>query len=138
MTDKEKLRDFIESLVKVLDSVVNARDVLFPARMRDTLESAWMDLRLGGAIDNIYPAIDSADERRLINAGLAGNQLELKYGGFRTAYRRFIRRGGLKLLKDLLDWANVVLPSLTSVINISEPLKELKDAIEKALEHAGA
>lgn len=134
MGDKDKLLDLIKRLVQVLDSVVRARDVLLPERARDSLNSAWDELQ--GTIDDIYRAIRDADEDQLAAAGLAGAQLELKYREFRVAHLRFIRRGGLRRLRDVLGWANVALPSLTAVIKISEPLKELKDAIEKVLEKA--
>lgn len=136
MNDKEKLRDLIQRLMQVLNAVVQAREVLFPRGMRDRLEAAWDELQQAGTTDSILVEIARAQESKLTAAGLTGSQLELKYAEFRLAHLRFVRRGGLKALKDVLGWANVVLPSLSVVINVSEPIKELKDAIEKALERA--
>jgi len=100
--------------------------------LRNLSVLAWSDFRKQHERD-VLVAIENADKIDLAAAGLTDNNLELKFRGFRSARKRFIVRGGLKALKEALGWANVWLPSLTSVIKVSEILKEIKEAIEKAL-----
>ena len=134
--DLDKLTAMTNSLVQILDSVVTAREVLFPQELREPIELSWSEFNERHR-EAILDAIRAADDNDLASAGLTASNLELKFRGFRSARKRFIVRGGLKALKEALGWANVWLPSLTSVIKVSEILKEIKEAIEKVLGHIG-
>lgn len=135
MSDQDIVQDFIEQLKHVLQTVVDARGLLFPRRMRDALERAWVDLHAGPyRIEDISVQIRRLSNDELASVGLGGVQLKLKYGEFFAAYKSYVIKGGLKRLKSVLGYANVMLPSITAIIPVSEPLKELKELVEKSLE----
>jgi hypothetical protein len=108
---------------------VDWRELLFPEDVRSDVEAAWSNLepRFAGVKDRL----GSIPDTRVDEAGLSGSQLNLKLTGFRGAVDRFKQKGTVKLLKKLLEWINIVLKSLASIVPGGEALKEFKEAIEK-------
>jgi hypothetical protein len=135
MSDQDRIRDFIDTLVNVLGEVVNSRNILFHESLRDKLEAAWNDL-LTNTIPQIRDDIPFAGDIKLQQAGLAGQQLDLKLQGFQSAYEDLKLMGGIKRLKRFFKWANLILGSLAAVIPAVELLKEYKGSAEIGVEEA--
>jgi hypothetical protein len=130
--DRDRLCVFIDDVVYVLDETVKAQNILFPDSFRANLNDAWGNV--SSRIDQIKNDIrntNTTTDRQLEAAGLTGAQLNLKLDGFGAAFGNWKVKAGLKLLRRVLSWANVILGSLSFV---AEVLKEIKEAIEKALE----
>jgi hypothetical protein len=133
--DRKQLRDFLDSVRSVLDSVVDARSVLCREKLRNPIRDAWQDVRL--LIEAAQGELDQADSRlnkALGEAGLSSTQLAFKMQGFRAALDRFVQRGTLSLLGKVLKWINSILQSLLSAIPGAEGIKEFKDSLEAEIE----
>lgn len=82
-------------------------------------------------MDDIKRELRKISNDRLEAAGLAGAQLNLKLDGFNASLSAFKLLGGVKRLKRVLEWINVILGSVAAVAGVAEALKEIKDAISK-------
>ena len=78
--------------------------------------------------------MDSSDTaQRLVDVGLSGEQLEVKFFGLNKALKRFVTWGTVPALEYVLDWINGILGSLSQVLPGIEALKEFKETVEKLI-----
>ena len=130
----DSLKDFLEEVRKLFDNITYHWDQIFiPAEFRGRLVDAWDELR--PAITRLKDEVDSPyNETKLEEAGLSGNQLQLKLGILNRIWEKFKDSGTAKLLRKLLGWINKILESLAMAIPGGEAVKELKDAIEELMD----
>lgn len=132
--DKGKLESFIKNVYQLLNTVVRARNILFSKPLRDDLNHAWLDVT--SKSDDLYAKIRDANYEDLERAGLAGNSLEMKLKSFDAAYSAWSFFGGIRRLKRLFKWTNLLLGSLATVIPLAEILKEFKESAEIGIDEA--
>lgn len=131
MDDKDKLLKFLERLEEVLKHIAYSQWLLGRRIMRNKIFDAFQGVqetiaKLRGKIGD--PSEELAE--RLKEAGLTGKQLDLKYQGFDKAWRAFNAWGGMRLLKKLLDWIDIILGSIPG----AEAVKEFKEVCEKEMD----
>ena len=103
MADQDRLRDVVVKVVEVLDEVVKSRYILFPKNLRDKIDKAWKELNeikseqdgTTTKVGQIKNNVGQAEDSRLRDVGLAGEQLELKTFGFLESYNERGEKGGL-------------------------------------------
>lgn len=129
-----ELSGFLNEVEGLLDNITGAwSQLLFEDDDRQPLLDAWNDLRFN-RLPTIRDQLASASENSLRDAGLSGPQLTAKLNWLNNAWWAFRLRGTVPLLKKVLEWIDLILGSLVAVIPAAEPLKELKEAIEKLIQ----
>jgi hypothetical protein len=143
--DLDKLRDFLANLDLLLDRVITS-DQYIPNALQEPARAAWSAerWRLEQADQDLADAMnDPAQELRqgLEAVGLSGPSLSFKVAGFTRAWDHFTAVANRRpwsivrpALKVLLGWANSILGSLSRVVVITEPIKEIKECVEVALD----
>ena len=137
MSDRTDLADFVVGTRDILQQVVDWRGLLFREELRQPIADAWREL--GRSFEDVMKAlVEEGDElvsdRQLERLGLTGNQLKLKLTGFNGAWDRFRERGTVNLLKKLLDWIDIILGSLASIIPGADAIEEFKDSAKHSIE----
>ena len=144
LEDRERLGEFIGEIQSLLRVAVERHGDWLPRDLQESYRAAFREL--GEAVDatrrELKPPEPSEPtpgpgerlDDRLERAGLTGEQLELKLGGWRRAVDRFFNRPGRGLLRRALRWGNVVLGSLAGAIGAAEAIKEFKETVEAGLE----
>jgi hypothetical protein len=149
--DRETLFRMLLELIRILNAVILERQASLPRELEESILEAWIDFHTNHR-ERVFNALREVNMNALANVGLTGVQLQVKERGFLTASerwwrrkqsnppgffgrsRRWWRRRVLKELQNALGWANIWLRSLTSVIQVSEILVEMKEVVEKALD----
>lgn len=135
----DDLTSLVDEIDKLFDNITEYWScILFREGMRQPLVDAWSEVK--PKLNTIRDALDSPDAqvaKKLADAGLTGQQLDLKLKGLSEAWARFQRRGSVRLLRKVLDWINILLGSLASILPGGEGVKELKEAIEKLIGEDG-
>lgn len=136
MDDQGKLLDFIKKVKEILEKIVGSDWLLARKVMRDRIKKAFPGVqdalgRMEKEISNLSP---QDFEKKFKDHGLTGDQLDLKYEGFLDAWKALGDGGGIRLLKNLLDWVDIILGTLCSVIPGGEAAKEFKEACEKEID----
>ena len=137
--DREKLVEILEHADSILQTVVNSRNVLFDHKVREVIVPAWVIVK-----DRIKDAISVLDKNApstqfdssIVEAGLSGEELTLKYIGAKEAFHAFEARGTVFLLRKAMGWLNVFLGSLATFIPGIEGVKEFKETAEEAMDDA--
>ena len=136
MSDRTDLADFMVSVKDILQQVVEWRDLLFREELREPIADAWQAMH--SAFDDVRLGLVEGDEvvseQALERIGLTGKQLDLKLIGFNGAWDKFKQWGTVKLLKRLLDWIDIILGSLASLIPGADAIEEFKDAAKQGIE----
>jgi hypothetical protein len=142
--DQSALQRFLDDVEQVLGALVESRDRLMPESLRDDALAAWQEGR--ETFSTVRSAVQTVAREDLARAGLVGSQLRLKLRGFGERLRQFgegffdFLRDRLpldvikRIIKKLLEWANIILGSLASIIPPAEALQELKDGIKLAVD----
>lgn len=126
--DRQELRTFLFELeqVALAEIVIVRLPTLIPEETVNDLLESWQEVRplfeeirqqLSDAGD-----IDPEVDYRLAAAGLSGTSLKVRLGGFRRALGRLVGGFSARRLRRVLDWANRILGSLTSVVPGIEPV----------------
>lgn len=138
MSDRTDLADFIVGTKDILQQVVDWRGLLFREELRQPIVDAWQELGL--AFEDVMKGLVEGEGNELVSddqlrsLGLTGKQLELKLTGFNDAWNRFRQWGSVKLLKKLLDWIDIILGSLASIIPGADAIEEFKDSAKQGIE----
>ena len=138
MRDRDKLADFVVGTKDILQQVVEWRELLFREELRQPIADAWNEL--GSAFEEVTKGLVEGEGEELVSddalrrIGLTGMQLELKLRGFNSAWDKFKQWGSIKLLKKLLDWIDIILGSLASVIPGADAIEEFKDSAKQGIE----
>ena len=127
---------FLGELRDLLASIVGDTTLL-PANVREEFQ---------GALDELDANFRAAREaltqegvlERLQAIGLAGRQLLLKIAGWRRAFGRFRDQRGGRVARTATAWAALILGSLASIFPQVEAIKEITQAVDAALNDAGA
>jgi hypothetical protein len=128
--DRTFLETFLDRTKDLFQRIVDARDFLFPQRVRDDINAAWMDIEKKNVIRDAKQAVSHILRDRAEEVGLSGPQLALKKSIFNEVWANFDLFGGKKWLKKLLEFINKLLDSLKVLFPPLEGVKEFKDAIE--------
>jgi len=135
MSDRSDLADFMVSVKDILQQVVEWRGLLFREELRQPIADAWLEVQ--SAFDDVSSRLigdDEISEDAISRIGLTGKQLELKLKGFNGAWDRFKQWGTVKLLKKLLDWIDIIVGSLASIIPGADAIEEFKDSARQGIE----
>jgi len=144
--DKDEITTLVEFLKKVkeiLAVLVKESDSL-PSELHKPLSNSWMVVEK--KLDELSDQL-SANKNNFLkllkSAGLSGDEMKFKLTGFDLAYKLWNPKSistmlGKKFLKNLLDWANVILSSLAMALPpplaiLADSIREFKDAIEAAI-----
>ena len=133
--DRTNLQKFLNEVEELLQGVLDRRAELLPQDLHDYFLNAWQQVRI--SFSRARQSLSNVVESRLEEIGLTGSQLALKLFGF----RRLLPLLGpgvwrVRVLKRILNWANIILGSLGAVLPPVELAKEYKDAIERAIDEA--
>jgi hypothetical protein len=132
-TDQERLQTFIDRVRVILSELVGAQNDLLRPVMRPLFTDAWAEVV--ETVPRVRAAVGSLSDDQLRTLGLSGAQLTLKLEGFRLADQALTLGGWTDdIVKKVLDWINILLGSILAGVPGAEPLKELKESLEKELE----
>ena len=138
--DRAALADFMVGVRDILQQVVEWRELLFRKELRQPIADAWLEVELAfldvrrGLVESDEEGHEIVSEGALAKIGLTGKQLELKLKGFSSAWERFKEWGTVKVLKKLLDWIDIILGSLASIIPGADAIEEFKDSVKQGIE----
>jgi len=138
VSDRTALIDFMVAVRDILQQVVEWRGLLFAKELRQPIADAWLEVQ--SAFDDVDVRLRSVEgdeivsDDELAKIGLTGKQLELKLKGFNSTWGRFKQWGTVKALKKLLDWIDIILGSLASIIPGADAIEEFKDSAKQAIE----
>jgi hypothetical protein len=137
---QEKLGEFIDECVEILESMLNGLFSRFIIEeMQEPLQEAWEELMEDNEtmIDTIKNAINNLDELSLERHGLYGKQLKAKlilFHYLKGEYKMSFQKQHFHIpLKKLVDVMNSLLGSICDAIGIGGSLKEMKDIIYGAM-----
>ena len=158
-----RLKDFLEQLRSVLQSVVDQPEDIVPGRHRELMHFAWGEVL--SEFDRLAAAISPNNRPVLEGVGLVGFRLRFELGVFDDARARLLdhasevfshqpwtvetrpqsvspksrgwKRGLRWLLKKCLGSGDVVLGSLASLFPPAEAIKQFKEGIEQCIDFAG-
>lgn len=130
--DCDNLVNFIDDCEKLFD------DILAGKLSNSPLKNEYKDARkeVNHCFSETKSGITNIPIRLLAGVGLLGDQLKLKLKGFYEALKAWLQNSGKDLLITLLKWANIILGSLSSVLQVCEPIKEFKDCMEAGIDVA--
>lgn len=136
MSDRNDLYRFVDHVHSILNQVVDWRELLFREELRQPIADAWDELQ--PAFDEVKQGVEGEDlsDDDLRRVGLMGKQLELKLKGFHSAWDKFKSWGSVKILKTVLDWIDIILGSLASLIPGADAIAEFKDSAKKGIEES--
>jgi len=137
MSDRNDLYQFVDDVHVILKQVVDWRELLFREELRQPIVDAWDELQ--SAFDDVKQRVESENltsDEHLQQVGLMGKQLELKLKGFSGAWDKFKSWGSVKILKTVLDWIDIILGSLASLIPGADAIEEFKDSAKKGIEES--
>jgi hypothetical protein len=141
MADKDRLSEVLTGIGNVMDNVVNARNILFPKKLRDALKDAWDELNTNDpsnprTLAGMKSDIDKRTDDELAGVGLSGKQLELKCLEFFESYNDLDCKGGVSRLKRFVKFAKFIVGSMSKIIPALEILLEFMEAVEWGIEKA--
>jgi len=134
----ESLSQFLEKVDFLFESMHSAEILLFPRSIRLTvskqLVAASMELKSNASNDFSengfgYPR----RKKKMQTHGLTGESLQFKLQMFDAFFRKFVEKGGMGSLNDVLDIVKSILGSLASAYGILSAITELIDMIQKLL-----
>jgi hypothetical protein len=129
----ESLEEFLRELKKVLEDAALRGDGLVPVYLQTLLKEAWVEV--GRHYIDVERAVMSGEyEHELAARGLRGPEFRVKSEGFRRHLWLFRRQRQPRWLKKLLEWADIILGSLASIIPGGDAVKEFKEAVEAGAE----
>jgi hypothetical protein len=138
MSDRSDLADFVVGVRDILQQVVEWRGLLFREELREPIAEAWQELR--PSFDDVMRALVEGDEEERVSdeelrrVGLTGRQLQLKLIGFNGAWDRLRQWGSVKVLKKVLEWIDIILGSLASIIPGADAIEEFKDSAKAGID----
>jgi hypothetical protein len=149
--DVERLSRFLLDLENLLQSVASDPSDLIFTSHRDRLQDAWLELRSRNAFERLQIELRQGDlDSELEQRGLTGAQLALKLEGFYywreqelqdapavrpESFPEPPRRRRRRWFRRALEWANIPLGSLASIVALSafvDPVQEMKDSFLQA------
>ncbi len=137
--DPGKLSVLLEDLQEVMAELAELESLDLAESDRDDLRAALEELR--SAFDEARRKLDHPTAglaRRLQRAGLYGRQLLLKLlpiRGLMRVFREERQSFTLTSFRRLLEWIDVLLPSLKTALPVVEPIEELKKWLETLVKH---
>jgi hypothetical protein len=128
------LRAFRDEMIRLLQIVSNSREVLFRLGFRQNIQAA-IEEAIAHMTDHLNDeSLHEAKEENVRNAGLVGNQLELKLESFESALVYFEYEGGQARLEEVLDKGKIILGSLAGAIpGFGSLVQELVEFLLKEL-----
>ena len=133
----QNLEEFVDETEKLFRNIVEHwSPLLFSESVREDIHQAWLEIAEKIGLLKVMLK-EEGIYTRLVEVGLTGKQLRLKFNGLNAAWRKFKSRGTVKLLRELLGWIDLILGSLAEAIPLFEVIKEFKEALEKLLESDG-
>ena len=166
--EAERLAKFVANLRRLFIHCEDRQSELFGPHFQQASLEMWPTLRQRTYdLENELTRLQMEERPKLIAAGLAGSELDVKLNGFYLWYQAFnisvvspervitarpsrwwkfgradnAAEHSLKWLAPLkyaLKWANITLGSLAAVLPVAEPLKELKEVVERGIEDGEA
>lgn len=126
-SDSQSLIRFLEIVERLLDNTVNTwKESLLSEEVREDAREIFAAIRPSFVrARTVLPVLVA----QLEEAGLTGEQLEIKLRWFNNILVEFLRRPTIEDLLDVLDAINKILGSLKSVPGV-EQIKETKEWLE--------
>ncbi len=162
MNRVDKISDFYFQTGVLFDFMIYQwSEILFPKNHRRLIINAWEKIGgrkarkereflfaqyedIGTFIDDMESdfigkyetlrAMEASIDSKLEDAGLKGEQLELKLFCLREAWSNFEKFGTVFLLKKVLTWINSILSSLATALPGVDAMLELKEAMENSID----
>lgn len=130
--DIDKIVRFLTDIKAIFSSLVFKKNNMFPPLLIDHMKQSW-EGSVEGRMDHLIEIVKKTDQSVLKDVGLVDAELNFKLAGFNKAYEIWKNSSFKKVLKNLLEWINVILSSLAHLFPIAEPIKEFKDALEAGI-----
>lgn len=133
--DRKELILFLDELHELMELAILKHSSLLPKELVVHFHEVWKDSQTSFA--ELRHSLEHVDAAQLNRVGLTGSHLRLKAAGFRRARGKKpndTAEGWRKWLLRLLKWANVILGSLSKLLDQADVIKEMKEALENGLE----
>ena len=136
-TAKSKIRAFLENLYEFLRIAATeqkdprGRSLFFP-ELSQSIRDAWSEFEDDFDRHREFDKVDGVSDLDLRLCGLTGKQLDAKLAVIAHHRRHYLRLGGPKWLKRLIDAFDTLLESILKATGIAESIKELKDMLSDA------
>lgn len=143
--DREQLAAFVRDVADVLKRITNGELVSISTYHRAHMRDAWAEFSEHATVNHIVDQLtgnNAVPDEALRSVGLLGSQLAFKLHGFNRwknklddiADNILNAISAESIVRKLLRWANILLKSLASAIPGADPLVEMKDAYEAAMD----
>ena len=133
---KQRLLEFVEQTTGLLDDLHKDKKLftdLMPTQDYTLSKNAWIELSQSTYLPTLKNKIKNAKRPALFNAGLYGNQLQLKLFTVSDRFSEWIKQKKASKLKPLFETIDVLLDSLLSAVGGGTALKEIKDILLQRL-----
>ena len=131
-TAQLNLQTFLDRVASIVDRAIGEQNSFIRISMRPLFSAAWSEVEQG--LPSVRSAVGQLSDDVLAGVGLSGAQLSLKLAGFGYAADRLDLGWTDKMLRKVLGWINLILGSLLAAVPAAEPIKELKEALERELD----